>query len=98
MLTITEFNDILSDVNQIIFDRVWDKFPGTFKINPNPMYSFDKRMFEITSPELGTIVFRTVVLQNNFTLEVGIEYYKADGVGTKNEEIFNKFVKLFRDA
>ena len=55
-------------------------------------------MFEITSPELGTIVFRIVVLQNKFALEVGIEYYKADGVGTKNEEIFNKFVKLFRDA
>lgn len=97
MLTVSEFNDILSEVNQIILDHVWDKFPGMFKINPNPLYSFDKRMFEITSP-CGTIVFRTIILPNKSVLEVGIEYYKSECIMTKNKNIFNKFVKMFRDA
>ena len=95
MLSVQTFNDILRNINMDLFEHKWDSFPALFKINPKPMYAFDKRMFELTSPDFGTIVFRTVVGSLENALEVGIEYYKADCLEPKNNELFQKYVEMF---
>jgi len=97
MLSTDQFNEILRDINLDIFEQKWDKFPTLFKINPKPMYSIDKRMFELTSPDFGTIVFRTVVGPLENALEVRIEYYKADCLVPKNNELFQKYVGMFTE-
>ena len=98
MLSIEKFNEILRDINLDISNHKWDTFPALFKINPKPMYPMDKRMFELTSLDFGTIVFRTVVGPWESVLEVGIEYYKADCLVPKNNELFQKYVKMFTES
>lgn len=96
MLSTEQFNEILRDINLDIFEQKFDKIPSLFKINPNPCYS-DKRMFELTSMDFGTIAFRTVVGTCESALEVGIEYCHADSFVPKNNKIFQKYVKMFRE-
>lgn len=96
MLSTEQFNEILRDINLDIFEQKFDKMPSLFKINPNPCYS-DKRMFELTSMDFGTIAFRTVVGPWESALEVGIEYCHADSFVPKNNKIFQKYVKMFRE-
>lgn len=96
MLSTEKFNEILRDINMDIFEQKWDNVPSLFKINPKPMYS-DKRMFELTSMDFGTIVFRTVVGPWESVLEVGIEYCHADSFVPKHNEIFQKYVKMFTE-
>jgi hypothetical protein len=96
MLSTEQFNEILRNINLDIFEQKFDKVPSLFKINPNPCYS-DKRMFELTSMDFGTIAFRTVVGPWESALEVGIEYCHADSFVPKNNKIFQKYVKMFRD-
>lgn len=98
MLSIEKFNEILRDVNVDIFDQKWDKFPELFKINPKPMYSVDMRLFELHSPDLGTIVFRTVLGPSTRALEVGIEYYKDEPWVPENMFLFKKYVQMFTEA
>ena len=97
MLSIEKFNNILRDINLDISNHKCDTFPALFKINPKPMYYIDKRMFELTSLDFGTIVFRTVVGPCESVLGVGIEYYKADCLVPKNNELFQKYVKMFTE-
>lgn len=98
MLSIEKFNEILRDVNVDLFEQKLDKFPAIFKINPKPMYSVDMRLFELHSPDFGTIVFRTVLGPSTSSLEVGIEYFKAESWVPETNDLFQKYVKMFRDA
>lgn len=98
MFSIEKFNEILRDVNMDLFDQKLDKLPAMFKINPKPMYSVDMRLFELNSPDLGTIVFRTVLGQSVNALEVGIEYYKAESWVPETNDLFQKYVKMFTEA
>lgn len=96
MLSTEKFNEILRDINMDIFEHKWDKVPSLFKINPRPLNK-DKRMFELTSMDFGTITFKTVVGPWESVLEVGIEYCFADSFVPKNNELFQKYVKMFTE-
>ena len=97
MLTISEFNDILSDVNQLIFNDVWDKFPGMFKIQTDFVMN-GKHYLQIESESLGSITFQIVSDGNNFALNLKLSYESADCADQKHEKLFNKFVKMFKEA
>lgn len=97
MLTVSEFNDILSEVNQLIFDHAWYKFPGLFKIQPEFIKN-GKHYFSIESESLGSITFQINTDGNEFALNIKLSYYNAVCADLKNEKDFNKFVKIFREA
>lgn len=97
MLTLTEFNDVLSEVNQLIFDHVWDKFPGMFKIKQDFIQN-GKHYIQIESESLGSIIFQIKSDGNDFALNLKLSYENAESYDQKNEELFNKYVKIFKEA
>lgn len=96
MLTISEFNDKVSEVNQSIFDRLWVNFPGMFKIKQDFVQN-GKHYLQIESDSLGSITFQIKVDGNIFALDIKLYYESADCYDKQDEKIFNEFVMMFRD-
>lgn len=96
MFTVSEFNDKVSDVNQIIFDKSWVKFPGLFQIKEDFVQN-GKHYLQIESKSLGSITFQIKTDGNIFALNLKLSYENADCFDQQHEKLFNEFVKMFKD-